>query len=129
MHDSHIIILDPAAIPPTFTEDPVFVTVFRDTNLAQLICPIQLGNLHSILTPYDISWEKVRRFPVPVTDRSLLSNDNTVLSVPLPNTSPETYRCKLRLTRCDIMNRCLARMYLGPPMQINVIGKMSPDIL
>ena len=106
-------------------------------NTGELTCPIVLGNLHNtVLDPYYISWEQREDgvLPIPVND-DLLSNDNTVLSIPIDNsTASNVYQCVLHLRRCNIPgdsngNKCQVEEYNGPLMGFAVFGEYIHSIL
>ena len=106
------------------------IAVFNG-NTGELTCPIKLGDLHTVLDPYDISWKQIYdgRLPEAVTDQNLLSNDNTILSIQITSsTASNVYRCELQLKRCDIVYprgrpKCQSHSYTGPLMGFDVFGK------
>lgn len=117
-------------MPASYSDELVDKAVFNG-NMGKLTCPIKLGNLHAVLDPYDISWEQIKDgvLPEAVTDQDLLSNDNTLLSIPIDNsTASNVYRCTLQLRRCDIVDpvngpKCQSNTYTGPLMGFTVFGK------
>ena len=119
-----------SAVPASYsTVRQMDKAAFNNGNTGELTCPIVLGNLHTVLDPYNISWEQIEEgvLPIPVTDQHLLSNDNTVLSIPITSsTASNVYRCVLHLRRCDRVSgdsRCQSEEYAGPLMGFTVFGK------
>ena len=126
-------------MPASYSAVPQVDKDVFNGNTGELTCPIMLGNLHNtVLDPYGISWYQIENgvLPIPVTD-DLLSNDNTVLSIPIDNsTASNVYRCVLNLRRCNIPgnndgNKCQMKEYNGPLMgfAIAVFGKYIHSIL
>ena len=124
-------------MPASYSAVPQMDKAVFNGNTGELTCPIVLGNLHNtVLDPYDISWYQIEKgvLPIPVTDQDLLSNDNTVLSIPIDNsTASNVYQCVLHLRRCNIVNngnnKCQVEEYNGPLMGFAVFGKYIHSIL
>lgn len=111
-----------AAIPHD-RQASIVTNVFRNRS-TPLTCPFQLGNLHTTLTPYSISWEvnDGRTIPIPVRDPERLSSDNTELTVMIENSNDSrTFQCSLELRRCN--DGCAPLIYLGPLISFEVFGK------
>ena len=124
-------------MPASYSDEPQMDKAVFNGNTGELTCPIVLGNLHNtVLDPYYISWYQIENgvLPIPVTDQDLLSNDNTILSIPIDNsTASNVYQCILNLRRCNIVNngnnKCQAEEYKGPLMGFEVFGKYIHSIL
>ena len=121
-----------AAVPPSYSDTPQMNNAIFNGNTGELTCPMELGNLHTVLDPYDISWKQIfdGRLPEAVTDQNLLSNDNTILSIPInSSTASNVYQCELQLKRCDVVYpvsgpKCQSLLYTGPLMGFDVFGEL-----
>lgn len=124
------------AIPSVPAEQDLTVNVFNDEP-AILTCPIPLGNLYNHLDPYTFFWEEAPEHAVLIPLHPSLvpqrySNNNRSLTVFVNDTTrSNSYRCGLRLRRCDIISTdsipyCPEMTYFGPITRLRVFGK---DIL
>lgn len=115
------------------------VNVFNDESTT-LTCPIPLGNLYNHLDPYTFSWEVSYEHAIPIPLNPSLasqhySNNNRSFTVFVNDTTRlNSYRCFLRLRRCDISvsngsPRCPEMMYFGPLTHFKVFGKELKYIL
>ena len=125
-----------SAVPASYSAILQVDKAVFNGNTGELTCPIMLGDLHTVLDPYHISWEQIEDgvFPIPVNDSDLLSNDDTILSIPIDDsTASNVYRCVLNLRRCNIAYpssdgnntnyKCQSEEYNGPRMGFAVFGK------
>ena len=101
--------------------------VFQNSSL-ELTCPVQVGNVHTLLNPYHLSWERILIGNVTVLlindSRSVgftLSPDNVTLTIPVSSSSIKLYRCNLYFRQCNNTVLCRVQRYFDPHFSVNVI--------
>ena len=104
------------------------IPVFNNEEVT-LTCPIELGNLHQRLIPYELSWDVRFNNDLPEQVENSI-DEGRRLRVNVNNiTSSNAYSCKLRLRRCcelqemDCGGRCDIMVYDGPIFRFEVFGK------
>ena len=103
------------------------IPVFNNEEVT-LTCPIELGNLHQRIMPYELSWDvRINNNPPEQVENSIDEGRRLRVYVDDATRSNE-YHCNLRLRRCCELQEmgcgsCDVMVYDGPIFRFDVFGK------
>ena len=116
------------AFPTYHNATAITQYVYSDSDSIEIECPLQLGRLHAIISPYYFAWQEASGILLNNGNQGLswfAEENNGTLHVGLSATVYHSVQCFGRILRCIVpgSSSCNVSNPLSPAISLRIVGK------